>query len=207
MAKFDYSKCFCDFSLIFILFFFLSYPNNMAKLAHSLLGRLFAVGLLIYYTCHNIIYGLLFCLILLFYYQYVPTHLFDKKEGFFWEIGKDGGKVPRYEPEFATVSEYKPFEEQSLLQNRTKEDLDFIGKYCPFGDLNYKGFDIHPEMAQHVFPELKQSDACNPCNPMCKFSIIESRLKTESEILLPKKSNDWFDIVTGRTSSSPNSYF
>jgi len=203
MVKFDYSKCFCDFSLILILFFFLSYPNNMAALAHSLLGRILAVALLIYYTVHNIVYGLLFCFILLFYYQYIPVHLFEKKEGFFWEIGKDGGKAPRYEPESVVVSEYQPFKEESLFQNRTKEDLDFIGKYCPLGDLKYKGFDVNHEMAQHVFPDLKQDTSCNPCNPTCKFSIVESRLKTENEIVVPKKSNEWYETVMSRMTGSP----
>jgi len=189
----DYSKCCYDFSLIFILFFFLSYPNHMSKLAHSILGRLFAVLLLVFYTSHSIIYGLLFCVILLFYYQYIPTFRLDKTEGFFWELYEENGKIPD------SLSKYIPFEENPLIQKRSKDDLDFIGKYCPLGDLNYKGFQIQPEMAQHVFSELKQTETCNPCNPMCKFSIIESRLKTENELVTPKNSNNWYDIIMMRT--------
>lgn len=206
MTKFfDYSKCCCDFSLILIIFFFLSYPNNMSKIAHSLLGRIVAVLLLIYYTSHNIIYGLLFCLIILLYYQYVPTYLFEKQEGFFWEIGKDNGNSPIYTPELLNGSEYKPFDEEPLIQSRNKEDLDFIGKYCPLGDLKYKGFDVNPEMIEHVFPEIKQSNPCNPCNPMCKFSIVQSRLKTEDEIILPKSSNNWHDTIMKKIVGSPTS--
>jgi len=33
---------------------------------------------------------------------------------------------------------------------------------------------------------------------MCKFSIIENKIRVEEELLKPKNSNEWFDTILSR---------
>ena len=185
--KFEYSKCFCDFSLIILIFIFLTYPTEMEHFSHSILGKLCAVILIAYYTTQNLIYGLLFCLVVIYYYQLHHFSADTKKvaEGFtsvdFYESGK-----------------YTDYVEPVVYPERDPSELDFIQNHCDkAGNLNYKEFDINPEMVEHVFPEVQTSghSVCNPCNPMCKFSVINNKLRTEAEIVKPKSSNEWFSIV------------
>ena len=54
------------------------------------------------------------------------------------------------------------------------------------------GGTVRPEMADHVFREIKfpsDSAKCNPCDESCEFSIIEERLNQE-ENLRPTSSSD-----------------
>lgn len=75
--KFDFSKCFCDFSLIIIIYLFLTYPIEMDNFSHSILGKFCAAILIAYYTVQNIMYGLLFCIVVIYYYQkHHTSHIF-----------------------------------------------------------------------------------------------------------------------------------
>jgi hypothetical protein len=171
MSKFDYSKCFCDFSLILLIFIFLTYPIEMDNFSHSLLGKFCAVILIAYYTIQNIMYGLLFCIVVIYYYQIHHTkHLFSSN--------------------FEAFNDYVPEE------NNNQDTENFIKKHCDSEKITYNGFVVNQEMKEHVFPELKTHSNCNPCDPMCKFSISNRKLITEDEIIKPKSSNDWFsDII------------
>ena len=185
--KFEYSKCFCDFSIIFLIFIFLTYPTEMEYFSHSILGKLCAVIFIAYYTTQNLIYGLIFCLVVIYYYQLHHFSADTKKvaEGF--------TSVDIYES-----GKYTDHIEPVVYPERNQSELDFIQNHCDNdGHLNYKEFNINPEMVEHVFSEVQTSghSVCNPCNPMCKFSIINNKLRTESEIVKPKSSNEWFSIV------------
>ena len=185
--KFEYSKCFCDFSLIFLIFIFLTYPTEMEQFSHSILGKLCAVILIAYYTIQNLIYGLLFCIVVIYYYQIHHFAVDSKKvaEGF--------TSVDLYE-----AGKYTNYTEPVVYPERGEAELEFIQNHCDKGgDLKYKEFTINPEMTEHVFPEIQTTghSVCNPCNPMCKFSVINNKLRTEDEIVKPKSSNEWVSIV------------
>ena len=48
-------------------------------------------------------------------------------------------------------------------------------------------------MTEHVFPEIKfESGVCNPCDPNCNISFTNKKIDTETELVLPKSSNDSF---------------
>jgi hypothetical protein len=65
----------------------------------------------------------------------------------------------------------------------------------------HKGQVVKPESADHIFPELKQDDfhKCNVCDPNCRFDLInnqsEKLLKAEENLIKPKSSNEFFDVV------------
>ena len=77
---------------------------------------------------------------------------------------------------------------------------DFQKNYCRNSQLYYKEYPIKTEMAEHIFPQIKfDSNRCNPCDPNCKFSFVEQKIRKEYDLILPKSSNDsyydsWKDI-------------
>ena len=69
----------------------------------------------------------------------------------------------------------------------------FQKKYCRTNQLYYKEYPVKPDMAQHVFPDLVfKYEPCNPCNKNCEVSFANSKIDTESALVLPKSSNDFF---------------
>jgi len=189
--KFEYSKCFCDFSLIILIFVFLTYPTEMEHFSHSILGKLCAVILIAYYTTQNLMYGLLFCIVVIYYYQVKQFAMDTKKaaEGF--------TSVDLYE-----AGKYTNYVAPALYPPRDDDESAFVQKHCDMGgELKYKNFAINPEMVEHVFPEVHATghSVCNPCHPMCKFSVINQKLRTEEEIVKPKSSNEWFSTILGKT--------
>ena len=159
----------------------------MEQFSHSILGKLCAVILIAYYTTQNLIYGLLFCVVVIYYYQFHQFAMDTQKiaEGFtsvdFYESGK-----------------YTNYVEPVVYPTRSENEDLFVQKNCDIGgDLKYNNFTVNPEMVEHVFPEVQTSghSVCNPCNPMCKFSIMNNKLRTEEEIVKPKSSNEWFSTI------------
>ena len=71
----------------------------------------------------------------------------------------------------------------------------FRKENCVNRVLQYRNADVRPEMAEHVFRELKWENEfhkCNPCDSNCSFSIVEEKLMTESKLKTPVSSNDFF---------------
>jgi len=183
MSKFDYSKCFCDFSLIILIFLFFTYPTSMDNFSHTILGKFCAVILIAYYSQQNIIYGLLFCVVVIYYYQMT---LFSYEN--FTSTLLDNTSVQT------------PDTKEAESCSETKKKKDFINNYCVDDKLKYKELTVNPEMVEHVFPEIKthEHSACNPCNPLCKFSVSNIKLRAEEEIVKPKNSNDYVSDVWNR---------
>jgi hypothetical protein len=58
-----------EFIPIFLLFLFIAYPRSFVPFSHTVLGRLFVVLLIAFYSTIDIIYGALACVIVILYYQ------------------------------------------------------------------------------------------------------------------------------------------
>jgi len=161
-----------QFIPILLLFFFISYSETMMLFSHSSLGKLFAVGIILFYTYLDTYIGLAICaMILLFYQMDTMEHSLNT--------------LTTTTEQFVEYNEEHP---EDTNNNDTEVQATFREQYCKNQKLNYKGMEVKPDMAQHVFPELKfTQDKCNPCLTSCKFSIIESKLKTH-EALTPKQS-------------------
>jgi hypothetical protein len=129
------------------------------------------------------------------------------------------GAIEAYVSGEPNVYSYKPCDESeqratglgegsaaSLLEHkiskghRRNELLNYFRKdnCSEKGVLMYKGSEVRPEMADHVFREIKfanNSAKCNPCNASCEFSIVEDRISKEDALVRPKDSNsepiDW----------------
>lgn len=190
-----------QFIPIMLILGYTTYRHEFVKLSYSILGKLFAVMLIFYYTRIDFIYGTICCILVILYYQQTEIEGFsmeetkekdkkkeeDKKE----DVVDDGTNLPleegfeTFEPPIITIDQF----------NAAKDE--FIKEKCKNGVLMYKDFPVKSEMADHVYSEIKfdGKSKCNPCDRTCNYNIIEAKLETEKK-LIPKTSNDIFDAFT-----------
>ena len=195
-----------QFIPIFLILFYATYRHEFTKLSHSILGKLFAVMLILYYTRMDFVYGTVCCTVVIWYYQQTEMEGFELKEDKDKKEKKDdfvddGTNLPTEEE--STLEESPSLEESSSLEgfetsvitidqfNTVKDE--FIKEKCKNGILMYKDFPVKSEMADHVYSEIKYNgkNKCNPCDRTCDYNIVEAKIETENK-LVPKTSNDLF---------------
>lgn len=187
-----------QFIPIMLILGYTTYRHEFVKLSYSILGKLFAVMLIFYYTRIDFIYGTICCILVILYYQQTEIEGFGmeetkpkKKKEEEEVIVDDGTNLPleegfeTFDPPIITIDQF----------NAVKDE--FIKEKCKNGVLMYKDFPVKSEMADHVYSEIKfnGNSKCNPCDRTCDYNIIEAKLETEKK-LIPKISNDIFDAVT-----------
>lgn len=185
-----------QFIPIFLILFYSVYRYTFIKISHSLLGKLFAIMLILYYTRIDFVYGTVFCILTILYYQQTEREGFEsiseikitKKE-----VVEDGTNLPSLE-NFELINKDEPSVINIEMFNAAKDE--FIKEKCKNGVLMYKDFPVKSEMSDHVYSEIKYNTKtrCNPCDRTCDYNIIEAKLNTET-ILNPKSSNDLFDAI------------
>jgi hypothetical protein len=186
-----------------IIYLFLLFPEYAEPFSHSILGKFLIILLIAIYTSYNILYGLLFCLLIIIYYYHLDTK-WNPYEGFLNEYqlysGMYSGKTDDFYKMPPNTTVYTPYQDST-----SENDADFVKQNCPDGNLTKHttgpmgDFRVPTEMAGHVFPELAYpGPPCNPCSQQCAFKVVESRIKAEDEIVLPKNSNEWFDTIMSR---------
>ena len=190
-----------QFIPIFLILFYATYRHEFTKLSHSILGKLFAVMLILYYTRMDFVYGTVCCAVVIWYYQQTEMEGFELKEEKEKKEKKDdfvddGTNLPT-EEEYTSLEESPSLEgfETSVItidQFNTAKD-EFIKEKCENGVLMYKDFPVKSEMADHVYSEIKYNgkNKCNPCDRTCDYNIVEAKIETENK-LVPKTSNDLF---------------
>jgi hypothetical protein len=99
---------------------------------------------------------------------------------------------------YVPVRSYRSVAEDVIENKDKKTELMaiFRKENCVNEKLMHKGIEVHPEMSDHIFREIKHDDEfnkCNPCISSCSFSIIEEKLRVESELQTPVRSNDIFE--------------
>jgi len=152
----DYNKTILQFIPIILAFLLLAYSKPMAQFSYTILGKLFSVLLIIYYTSFDKMVGLFVCGLVILYYQLDCVDMLV--------YGEPSSNAFR---EGFTVS--KP---------------EFRSQNCVNGTLKYKNMDVSDEMSDHVFREVKfENDSkCNVCSDACSFSVKEARINKEAEI-------------------------
>jgi len=152
--------------VVLMILLFASYPKQFVPFSHTSLGRFSAVLVIVYFTKKNAFIGLFVCLATIAYYQMDDfKYMLNIPEGFLWELT------------------YTPYSSEVYDNLYRKLNEQFRHEHCPAGKLMYKGLPVRPEMAEHVFPELKFDDApCDPCNARCNFTILQKKLSTESAL-------------------------
>jgi hypothetical protein len=189
-----------------ILYLVATYSEDVAKWSHTVLGKTIAVGIILLYSFFDIVSGLLACALVIFYYQSDYVESFVKGE--IKEETKDGYTSISLKETRAILLDVNDKEgstgerlEDAYPLTPTVEVVydkavdHFRQKHCKRGHLVNKGQIVKNEIAEHVFPEVKQDSfhKCNICDPACSFDL--DLIDKEDELVNPKSSNDWYDQV------------
>jgi Ca2+/Na+ antiporter len=180
----------------FLILIYLTHRHTFRNLSHSILGKLFAVMLILYYTRMHFLFGTLCCFVVIIYYMLTE----NVEEGFRSDAVVETSTVDKLKTSEETVQ----FNTDHLILDKPKEVTgiitidqfndakeEFIREKCKNGVLMYKDLPVKTEMADHVYSEIKfnKSNKCNPCDRTCDYNIVEAKLKTQ-EAMTPKRSRD-----------------
>ena len=209
-----------DFIPILIIFLFLCYTNISIQFANTVLGRFIAIAVIVYYTSIDYLYGLIACLIIVFFYQSMFIEGLKNMENFENMnykkefdvsgnvLGNDINDNKAYKNDEQNLeafedypSEYKYLsgEKENVYNHFNKDHINilkntFVKNNCRNGQLFHKEYNVKKEMTEFVYPNIKfEDDTCNVCDPNCKFSIIEQKIQTEDLMMKPVDSNDWYN--------------
>ena len=193
-----------QFIPILLILIYSSHRYTFSSLSHSVLGKFFAVMLILYYTRMHFLYGTVACFVVIIYYMLTEV------EGFSEETPSSLEKAPATAAPVtaapAATVEATPtvaVDDKLLVADKpettsiitidefNKAKDEFIKEKCKNGVLMYKDLPVKTEMADHVYNEIKfdKSVKCNPCDRTCDYNIVEAKMKTQ-EALTPKSSKD-----------------
>lgn len=213
-----------EFIPIILIFLYVSYTTPFIIISNSILGKILAVTIIVYCTSVDQVYGMLSCLLIIWYYelehvQQSDTLYYGKLyEGLsLIEYVYDSSpsfKIPTKQNSVDNITYPKNVEIPDLMANtktienfdadsyfktfeNPKKKVEFIQKNCKDGQLMHLGENVKSEYADHVYPELLfYNKNCNVCDKSCIFSVVDTdRLNTEELLTRPHDSNDWFSVV------------
>lgn len=186
-----------QFIPIITIFILLTQYNDCVSFSHTILGKVVALSIVLFYTRIDKILGLFVSSLLILFYQtdcsdnMLNIESFDNIEN---EEDKE-----EIDPEFAetksakscgscTVKDIETFEnvnaDDEVYIQAKHGDTEFRKEHCVNGQLKHKDMNVKNEMAHHIYPELKfKNDYCNACSPTCQYSIIETKINTENKLL------------------------
>ena len=207
-----------QFIPIILVLVYASYKSWFVDAAHTVLGKVIAIMLIVYYTSIDYIYGTLCCVMVIAFYQMHEIEGFvegakekKRKKGKKRKAAKANQAKTQASAEDADEAESeetvdKTAEEETVEEFSNQVDAfasafasardTFIRDKCLNGVLMHKGFPVKSEMADHVYSEIQFNtpSRCNPCDQTCDYSIVEAKIDTETE-LCPRSSNNIFDMV------------
>jgi hypothetical protein len=201
-----------QFIPIILILIVLTYSKEFVQFSHSILGKVLAIALILFYTHLDKYVGLVLCLFVIVYYQsdfvenmlntddimnkmaenFEGNELMKHVKAKIPAIDKIRGDVKKH----AMLSEYMSNLSDVYPTIEHMEHDDESGKpqsvsvvnafrkeNCNGVDLMYKDMKVKPDMIGHIYPNVEFKEGeCNVCDSTCKFSIIENRLKTEKEL-------------------------
>jgi hypothetical protein len=186
-----------QFIPIILTFILLAYSKQVARFSHTILGKLIAVSLIIFYTYLDKYVGVFVCsLIILFYQSDCVENMLNMENVENVEnmenttsvvdsdktILDDSAYVPKSDENPTKISYKELYIEETPINYELEEQ--FRKQNCDGNVLKYKEMKVKNEMVQHVFSGVKQhnNSTCNPCDSTCHFSIIEHKINTETAI-------------------------
>lgn len=195
-----------QFIPIIIIFLLISYFKNVVKFSKTILGKLLAVCIIIFYTFLDKIVGTFVCLLFIFYYQ---TDIIENMlniddlieidtielvttedqidfldDHVYLSMDEKKNKKIKKEGMMDYVDLYSRDYNKDILLNNEKLQGEFRKENCVNGELINKDIPVKYEMSEHVFPEIRfRRGFCNPCSKNCEFSIIKQKIETENQLI------------------------
>lgn len=202
-----------QFIPITLIVWSLAYGKRFVQFSYTILGKIMAIALILFYTYLDKYLGLVICLIAIIYYQsdfvenMLNTDEIVDKMVEKLDMLKSNKNVKETQdkvenmhhgaPKYGLLSEsmsniddvYNAPEESN-----NKEGLTTVQQFrhdnCKDNVLMYKNMKVNNDMISHVFPNVEfKKGQCNVCDSTCDFSIIENRLKTEKELFYSDNEN------------------
>jgi hypothetical protein len=120
MKKLDTFKLVVNFVPIILLFLLVTYTPEFVKFSHTILGKAFAVILILFYVKLDLILGLFVCALVIFYYQtdYVESFNNMLNEGFTEKLEGEEESEKSEESEESKKSE----------ENKDKDNIEKVKK-------------------------------------------------------------------------------
>jgi len=199
-----------QFIPIVAIFLLLSFSEQFVRFSHTSLGKILLIGTLVFYTILDNTVGVFVAVLAILYYQSdftknmlnkitpIPNNveqvqmmskniegLENKDDGI---VSEDSGTIlTSIQDAYRSIVSPK-FD--GAASSKTILLDDFRQEYCVAGKLTYKNMEVKPDMVEHVFPEINfNKEECSPCSKSCDFSILENRIKVETD-LIPKDSSN-----------------
>lgn len=184
---YDYVLEFTLFLTTASFFMYVCHTYTFIQFMTSVLGKMVIILLIIFYTSVHKIYGVLFCLLVILFYQLDNVRWVS--EGFCdtsslcssgLSVGSNCGcnkceQCQQQSKKFNT--EHKNYVSIVDLEEniREKEKTEFQKRHCTLdGVLTYKGIPVKKDMSDIVFTEVKydnENNVCNLCDKNCDFRI------------------------------------
>jgi hypothetical protein len=199
-------KIIAQFIPILLIFFLFTSIKPFIQFSNTILGKLLAVLVIIFYTYIDKIIGLFVCSLVILFYQWdyvegmenidINQHLISNivepgtneiniiDDEIYLPESNEMGDKKKY-PKGISAYRWTDYVDEPANKKMVAQE-EFRKENCKNGVLMYKNNEVRKDMAEFVFPELKMNGrACNPCDKTCSFSVIENKLRTEKE-LAPK---------------------
>jgi hypothetical protein len=131
--------------LILFVIGLILFPSQTVLFSQSILGKLAAILLILFYAIVDHFYGLFVCLLLVLFYQEIVHQNRPHSKG------KEG--FEKYEPNTVNVAatplltEDSGFTPSYEISPPEPEEAEFQKEFCHMGKLKYKGYEISKENA------------------------------------------------------------
>jgi len=176
-----------NFIPIILLFALLSYTEQFIHVSGTVLGKLAAVMIIIFYTSIDITHGILASALIILYYQSdiveSMLNIYDYTPDGMPMPGSESVDAPTLLATENTLSYVNQYENPSAcIKTSDTIKQNFRKERCKKGHLVVKGQNIPIDMTQHVYPEVTFiNNKCNICDSTCNFSISENVIDTSTK--------------------------
>jgi len=179
----DFKKLVFNFIPIFLLFALLSYTEKFIHFSGSVLGRLFAVFIIIFYTSIDKIHGVLAATLVILYYQSdIVESMLNIYDSSPLDMISQTVSTPTVLATDKSLSYLSQYERPTITNTDNGSKIPFRKEYCKKGHLVKKGQNIPIDMTTLVYPEVSYvNEKCNICDPTCDFSVTTSMINTGSK--------------------------
>lgn len=183
-----------------LLLLLILYPSSFILSANTILGKIVAIAIILFYLSQDILIGILVALIFLCFYQSDIVSNICHSENFETTVipesfatfthGEDGPILPpNFTMPFSPSAPIKPStsgnvhlaaspNDLSRINIQSESETVFKNQHCS-KDLEfvYKNQIIkHPDAIKMLFQEIQfvSDKPCNPCDPTCSFSVVKN---------------------------------
>lgn len=173
-----------NFIPILLLFALLSYTEKFIHLSTTVLGKLVAVFIILFYTSINILHGILATALIILYYQsdivesMINMYEYSNIPTVLEQTSVDSTVTALSTDDLLSyVSQYE--RQMPSIESCENKKLSFRQEHCKKGHLVSKNQNVNIDMTQHVFPEVSYvSDKCNICDSTCDFAVADTIIST-----------------------------